>query len=50
MVSPLQGWGDFGGTFTRPFRPGYHIEGFQPYEERGLMHDRIVELDAARVL
>jgi hypothetical protein len=30
FVSPLQGSGDFGSACSRPFRPGYHIAGFQP--------------------
>jgi hypothetical protein len=32
MVTPLQGYSMFDDRFTRPFRPGYYIAGFQPIE------------------
>jgi hypothetical protein len=31
-VPPFQGCGKFVGACSRPFRPGYHITGFQPVE------------------
>ena len=31
FVPPFQGGGKFVGTSSRPFRPGYHIAGFQPF-------------------
>ena len=41
-VRPFQGGGKFVCTRSRPFRPGYHITGFQPAEQRRI----VARLDA----
>jgi hypothetical protein len=46
-VPPLQGGAICLGTCSRPFRPGYHITGFQPADQRRAAQRRIVSrLDA----
>jgi hypothetical protein len=41
-VPPFQGCGKLGGPYSRPFRPGYHITGFQPADQRRATQRRVV--------